>query len=109
MSGNATTVVSDAAERSAEAPSRERTVREVVVFLGLTLALSAVFYAYLFRTGRWSSRIAHLFMWCPGLSALATRLLFARTLRGLGSERRRSRLLVVCPPARRACGHHAAS
>src|SRR6185436_18820023 len=84
MSGPATIASRDAADPHAPASSRDRTLREVMVFLVLTLGLSTLFYAYLFRTGRWNSRIAHLFMWCPGLGALGTRLLFARTLRGLG-------------------------
>ena len=60
---------------------------ELATFLGLALALSSVFYWLIIRAG---SLGAHggayvlALMWSPGVSALATRLLFQRGLRGQG-------------------------
>jgi membrane protease YdiL (CAAX protease family) len=60
---------------------------ELTTFLGLTLALSAVFWWLIVSAG---SLGAHggayvlALMWCPGVSALVTRLAFQRNLRGEG-------------------------
>lgn len=64
----------------------------LAAFLGLTFALSAVFWWLIAAAG--SLRVhggAYVFalMWCPGVSALATRLVFRRSETG---ERRRSDL-----------------
>jgi membrane protease YdiL (CAAX protease family) len=60
--------------------------REILIFLGFTLLLSAGFYLYLFlaESPRWNSALSWGFMWCPGIAALLTRLSTAGTLRGLG-------------------------
>lgn len=60
---------------------------ELATFLGLTFALSAVFWWLIIDAG---SLAAHggayvlALMWCPGVSALATRLAFQRNVRGEG-------------------------
>jgi uncharacterized protein len=60
---------------------------ELATFLGLTFALSAVFWWLIIAAG---SLGAHggayvlALMWCPGVSALATRLAFQRNVRGEG-------------------------
>jgi membrane protease YdiL (CAAX protease family) len=53
------------------------------VFLALTFALSAVFYARLFA-GAPLQRIAPPLMWMPGLAAVVTQFAFHRTLAGMG-------------------------
>jgi len=64
-----------------------RTRAEVATFLGITFALSAVFWWLIIGAG---SLGAHggayvlALMWCPGVSALATRLAFQRNARGEG-------------------------
>lgn len=56
-------------------------------FLGFTFALSAIFWALIISAG---SLGAHggvyvlALMWCPGVSALITRLIFQRNVRGQG-------------------------
>jgi len=64
-----------------------RTRAELATFLGLTFALSAVFWGLIIAAG---SLRAHggayvlALMWCPGVSALVTRLVFQHNLRGQG-------------------------
>jgi membrane protease YdiL (CAAX protease family) len=67
---------------------------KVGTFLGLTFGLSAIFWALIINAG---SLAVHggayvlALMWCPGMSALITRLIFQRNLRsegwGLGPPR----------------------
>jgi membrane protease YdiL (CAAX protease family) len=60
---------------------------QLATFLGLTFATSAVFYALIIAAGSLSAhdgRYVLGLMWCPGVSALVTRLLFQRNLRGQG-------------------------
>src|ERR1044072_9106572 len=67
------------------APSRTRAA--LALFLALTFALIAVFWWLIIAAG---SLGAHggayvlALMWCPGVSALVTRLVFQRDLRGQG-------------------------
>ncbi len=60
--------------------------REVLLFLGLTLLLSSGFYLYLFLADSpiWNDLLSFAFVWCPGIAAILTRLIAARSLRGLG-------------------------
>jgi membrane protease YdiL (CAAX protease family) len=64
-----------------------RTRAALTLFLALTFALSAVFWGLIITAG---SLGAHggayvlALMWCPGVSALVTRLVFQRDLRGQG-------------------------
>ena len=67
--------------------NKERTGAELTSFLVLTFALSAIFWWLIIAAG---SLGAHggiyvlALMWCPGVSALITRLVFQHNLRGEG-------------------------
>jgi membrane protease YdiL (CAAX protease family) len=67
---------------------RERGTRaELATFLGLAFALSAVFWWLIIEAGSLGAHGgAYVFalMWCPGVSALATRLAFQHNVRGEG-------------------------
>jgi len=76
---------------------------QLATYLGLTFALSAVFWWLIIAAG---SLGAHgglyvlALMWCPGVSALVTRLAFQRDLRGEGwgwGETRWNALAYVLP------------
>ena len=58
-------------------------LKKIVVFLVLTFALSAIFYARIIASGSIQGYSWGL-MWCPGLAALLTQLLLQRNIRGLG-------------------------
>lgn len=62
--------------------------RELTLFLGLTAALSGVFWMLLVASPglveRRPGTFSHLLMWCPGVAALATCWVTTRSLRGLG-------------------------
>jgi membrane protease YdiL (CAAX protease family) len=67
--------------------NRKRVIREALVYLVVTTALSSIFYYLAIRDGTLSARgLLYPFglMWCPGVSALVTRVAFHRSLRGLG-------------------------
>ena len=76
---------------------------ELATFLGLTFALSAVFWWLIIAAGSLGAHGgAYVFalMWCPGVSALATRLAFQRDVRGEGwrwGETRWAALAYVLP------------
>src|SRR5256885_10113160 len=67
--------------------STDRTRAPLTTFLCLTFGLSAIFWALIITAG---SLRAHgglyvlALMWCPGVSALITRLIFQRNVRGEG-------------------------
>jgi membrane protease YdiL (CAAX protease family) len=64
-----------------------RLKRELTTFLLLTFGLSSIFYIFFARAKTLSAGgglYVPLLMWCPGISALITRLLFQRNLRGEG-------------------------
>jgi membrane protease YdiL (CAAX protease family) len=66
-----------------DAPPR----RELATYLALTFGLSAIFWGLISSAGTLGAqggRYVLALMWCPGVSALATRLLFQRNLRGEG-------------------------
>jgi hypothetical protein len=59
----------------------------LATFLGLTFALSAVFWRLIIAAGTLNAhggRYVLALMWCPGVSALLTRLAFQRNVRGQG-------------------------
>lgn len=61
--------------------------REIGTFLGLTFGLSAIFWALIISAGSLGVHGgAYVFalMWCPGVSALVTRLIYQRDVRGEG-------------------------
>ena len=59
--------------------------KEIATFLILTFALSSIFY-YILVTARTLSlgggRYVLMLMWCSGVSALITRMLYQRNVRG---------------------------
>ena len=69
-----------------ETPAR-RTRAELTTFLCLTFGLSAVFYGLIIAAGSLGARggmYVFALMWCPGVSALITRLIFQHNVRGEG-------------------------
>ncbi|MBN2004227.1 MAG: CPBP family intramembrane metalloprotease [Anaerolineae bacterium] len=66
---------------------RSTSIKRILVFLALTFAFSTVFYGLIIRAGTLSAK-GGLYMlglmWCPGLAAIITTLLFQQNLRGLG-------------------------
>ncbi len=61
--------------------------REVGTFLGLTFGLSAIFWALIISAGSLGTHggiYVLALMWCPGVSALITRLIFQHNVRGEG-------------------------
>lgn len=69
------------------AQARSSATGRILVFLGLTLALSALFFVPIAQAGSLQAN-GGLYvlggMWCPGIAALLTKLVFDRSLRGLG-------------------------
>ena len=64
-----------------------RTKNSIIFYLILTAALSSIFYVLVIHgsgRGRSPGSLILGLMWCPGISALATRLAFQGNLRGLG-------------------------
>jgi membrane protease YdiL (CAAX protease family) len=61
--------------------------RELATFLILTFGLSSIFYVLCSRAGSLTAGgglYVFLLMWCPGVSALATRLIYQHNVRGEG-------------------------
>lgn len=61
--------------------------KEIATFLLLTFALSSIFYVILGSAHTLSlggGRYVLMLMWCPGVSALITRMIFQRNVRGEG-------------------------
>jgi membrane protease YdiL (CAAX protease family) len=57
--------------------------KKIWVFLFLTFALSSIFYYLIISSGSVQSYSLGL-MWCPGVAAMITQLIFGRNLRGMG-------------------------
>ncbi len=70
-------------DRSGDATIAAASTKKIVVFLALTFALGAIFYAFIIASG---SIVGYTWglMWCPGVAALLTRFIFQRNIRGLG-------------------------
>ena len=58
--------------------------KKVIVYLVLTFTLCIPFYYYIISTGAAEGGGVIGLMWCPGVAALLTRLVFQRNLRGMG-------------------------
>jgi uncharacterized protein len=59
--------------------------KPVLMFLGITLALSAILYIPIIGMGMGIQGILSLaIMWCPGLAAIITSLICYKSIRGLG-------------------------
>ncbi|MFN7037265.1 MAG: CPBP family intramembrane glutamic endopeptidase [Bellilinea sp.] len=67
---------------------------KIIVFLFLTFALSAFFYAKIVSTGSVGNYTIGL-MWCPGVAGILTQLIFERKLRGLGWKFKPFRYLLL--------------
>jgi uncharacterized protein len=86
-------------------PRARDTRAPLATFLALTFALSAVFWWLIVAAGSLGARggmYVLALMWCPGVSALATRLAFQRDVRGQGwrwGETRWAALAYVLPLA----------
>ncbi len=62
-------------------------IRKIAVFLSLTLGLSSVFYFLIISNGSLNAAgglYVMGLMWCPGIAALITQLVFEKSLAGLG-------------------------
>ncbi len=73
----------------------------VITFLVLTFALSSIFYWQIIGSGTMKMLPVFGLMWCPGVAALITRLVFQRNLRGIGWGWGRTRwqvLSYILPP-----------
>ncbi len=66
----------------------ERAWPKIVVYLVLTFGSTSLFYYLIVRQGGIHSPsgglLAFPLMWCPGISAIVTQLIFCRSLRGMG-------------------------
>jgi uncharacterized protein len=74
----------------------------VITYLVLTFALSSIFYWQIIGVGTMKMLPVFGLMWCPGVAALITRLVFQRNLRGIGwgwGKTRWQVLSYVLPPA----------
>jgi membrane protease YdiL (CAAX protease family) len=73
-------------------------IKYIVTYLGLTFFLSAVFYGLIISAGTVTASgglYAIGLMWCPGIAAMATTLVFQRNLKGLGWRLGNVRYLVL--------------
>jgi uncharacterized protein len=57
--------------------------KKILVFLVLTFSISSIFY-YLKNSGGTSHDYTLALMWCPGIAALLTQLIFTHSIRDLG-------------------------
>lgn len=72
--------------------------RKIIVFLVLTAVLSGIVYAMMAAAGAYNSQggaYTLLLMWCPGVSALATQIIFERRITGLGWRLPKGRYIVL--------------
>lgn len=67
---------------------RSRTIAGIVTYIVLTAALSAIFWRIMIRAGSLAAGGSGYYvlglMWCPAVAGFTTRLIFQRTLRGVG-------------------------
>jgi uncharacterized protein len=86
----------DGSTSPARVPLRQR--KDIATFLLLTFGLSSLAWAPVISSGSLKAGgglyVAPL-MWCPGLAAIATRLLFQRNLRGFGWRPGKPRYLLL--------------
>jgi membrane protease YdiL (CAAX protease family) len=68
--------------------------KKIWVFLFLTFALSSIFYYFIISSGSIQAYSLGL-MWCPGIAALITQLIFQRNIRNLGWSIKPFRYLLV--------------
>lgn len=68
--------------------------KKVITFLVLTFALASIFYYLIISSGTFPTTYALGIMWCPGLAAIVTQLVFNRNLREMGWKFGRGRYLL---------------
>lgn len=68
--------------------------RKILVYLVLTFAFSSPFYYWMIAAGAIGGYTFPL-MWCPGVAAILTQLLFQRNLRGMGWGIGKAKYLLV--------------
>jgi membrane protease YdiL (CAAX protease family) len=68
--------------------------KKIILFLVLTVVLSSVFYALIFVSGNLEGWTIGL-MWCPGIAALITQIVFQKNIRGLGWSLKPLRFLLL--------------
>jgi membrane protease YdiL (CAAX protease family) len=75
----------------------QNTRRRIIVFLGLTILFSAIFWVLIIQAGQLSAGQLYILglMWSPGVAALLTTFIFQRNLRGLGWGRGPLRYLLL--------------
>ena len=72
--------------------------REIVVFLALTLVLSSIFWILIINSGFQSKNaVFYVFglMWCPGIAAIFTSLVFQKSLHHIGWKWGKTRYQVL--------------
>jgi membrane protease YdiL (CAAX protease family) len=66
---------------------QSKPIKKIITFLGITLAISGVFYALIIKAGTLQAN-GGIFvlglMWAPGIAGIVTQLIFEHTLRGMG-------------------------
>lgn len=73
----------------------DRPYKKIAVFLALTFALSSIFYYLVISTQSFPTSYGFGIMWCPGVAAIVTQLIFHRSLRGLGWKPGRVKYLLA--------------
>jgi membrane protease YdiL (CAAX protease family) len=74
-------------ERLAMIKSSQRTVKKTIAYVVITFALSSVFYYLIISSGGLTATggaYAAGLMWCPGIAAFATQIVYRESLRDLG-------------------------
>lgn len=73
--------------------------KRLAAFLGLTFVFSAVFYYLIISTGSLGGSGTAIYvlglMWCPGIAALVTQLVFNRSVKGLGWRWGKTRYQII--------------
>lgn len=67
---------------------------KLIVFLGLTFLLSCIFYYLIITTKRIDDYILY-FMWCPGIAAIVTQLIYERNIQGFGWGLSRAKYMAI--------------
>src|SRR5690349_15362384 len=80
--------------RSQENEMNNHSYKKITVFIVLTFALSSIFYYLIISTHSFPAPYGLGIMWCPGLAAIITQLIFNRSLRGMGWKPGRGRYLL---------------
>jgi membrane protease YdiL (CAAX protease family) len=74
---------------------KDHSRKKIAIFLVLTFALSSIFYYLIITTSSFPSSYGLGIMWCPGLAAIITQLIFNRSLRSMGWKPGKARYLLA--------------